>query len=87
MDRNQNAQLGACTYLMHMLLEEMERRQEGFVRTTIARVVQDHAGIPEDAPDKLFVDSVFSEVLNILRRADPANALPELPPAPRPRTS
>lgn len=86
-DRNQNAQLGACTYLMHVLLEEMERRQGGFLRTTIQHVVNDHAGIPADVPDKPFVDSVFAEILNMLRRADSASALPEIPPAPKPRTT
>jgi hypothetical protein len=80
---NQNAQLGACTYLVHVLLEEAERSRNGFVRTTIERVMRDHQGLPADVPDRSFVDSVLAETLNILRRADPAT-LPELPPAPRP---
>jgi hypothetical protein len=81
-----NAQLGACTYLLHVLLEEAERRQSGFIRNTVDRVLKDHEGIPPDVPDKAFVDSVLSEALSILRRAS-AGALPELPPAPRPRST
>jgi hypothetical protein len=83
----QIAQLGACTYLMHVLLEEAERRQSGFIRKTLDRVVKDHEGIPSDLTDKPFVDAVFAETLRMLQRADPASTLPELPPAPRPRTT
>ncbi|SCK51732.1 Cupin-like domain-containing protein [Variovorax sp. HW608] len=86
-ERNQSAQLGASIYLLHALLEQAERQQGGFVRATIERVLKDHAGIPGDAPDKPFVDAVFSEILDMLRRADPAGALPEMPPAPRPRAA
>ncbi|MBO9649094.1 MAG: hypothetical protein J7605_11315 [Variovorax sp.] len=83
-ERNQSTQLGACTYLLHLLLEDAERRQRGFVRATIEHVLRDHAGIPEDVPDRPFVDALFSEILDMLRRVDPASALPEMPPAPRP---
>lgn len=86
-ERNQTTQLGTCTYLLHVLLQEAERRQNGFVRETIENVLKDHASIPADAPDRRFVDALFSEILDTLRRADPASALPELPPAPRPRAT
>ena len=33
-DPVQNTQLGACTYLLHVLLREAEQRQSGFVRAT-----------------------------------------------------
>ena len=84
-DRNQNAQVGATAYLLHQLLQEAERQNRGFIDKVIEGAVDDHKGIPADIPDKPFVDAVFAEALQILRRSQAAFELPELPPAPRPR--
>lgn len=81
----QNAQAGAMAYVLHALLQEAERKNSGFIGRLIEAAVDDHKGIPADVPDKPFVDAVFAETLQMLRRAQASPELPELPPAPRPR--
>ena len=79
-----HAQAGACAYLLHVLLQDAERRQAGFIGAVIAGVVRDHQSIPADIPEKSLVDAIFTETLRILRHANEPFGPPALEPAPRP---
>ncbi|WP_077000861.1 hypothetical protein [Variovorax sp. KK3] len=79
-----HAQSGACAYLLHVLLQEAERRQSGFIGGVIDGVVNDHRSIPGNLPEKPLVDAIFGETLRILRHANEPFGPPALEPAPKP---
>ncbi|WP_265923276.1 hypothetical protein [Cupriavidus nantongensis] len=62
----QDPRLGACCYLLHLLLQRTELGQPGFLDQLIAGVAADRDGMAQDAPGREDALPVFDEALRML---------------------
>ncbi|BDB24322.1 hypothetical protein Tamer19_16250 [Cupriavidus sp. TA19] len=65
----QDPRLGACAYLLHLLLQRAEASQPGFLDDLIRGVAADRAGMP-DVPEREQALPVFDEALRMLEFAN-----------------
>jgi len=65
----QDPRLGACCYLLHMLLQRTEMTRPGFLDQLIRGVTADRDGMPQDAPGREDALLVFEETLRMLTSA------------------
>lgn len=69
MPSSQDPRLGACVYLLHMLLQRTEATRPGFIDQMIRGVTADRDALPADAPGRDEALPVFDETLRILTLA------------------
>ncbi|UDM48892.1 hypothetical protein [Cupriavidus sp. MP-37] len=62
----QDPRLGACCYLLHLLLQRTELAQPGFLDQLIAGVTVDRDGMAQDAAGREAALPVFDEALRML---------------------
>jgi hypothetical protein len=60
----------ACVYILTCMLQRLEIVQPGYLAELISGVESDRSQLPADLPDRENLDSVFSETLTILKRAE-----------------
>ncbi|WP_354686573.1 hypothetical protein [Cupriavidus necator] len=70
MTSSQDPRLGACVYLLHMLLQRTEATRPGFIEQMIRGVAADRDAMPADAPGRAEALPVFEETLRILTLAN-----------------
>ncbi|CAG2132945.1 hypothetical protein [Cupriavidus numazuensis] len=61
--------LGACAYLLHMLLQRAEQRQPGLLDELIGGVTADRDAVRAQAAAPAGVEAVFAETLRMLEVA------------------
>lgn len=66
---NVSSQLSACAYLLVMLLQRLEGRQQGVIDELRQAVDRDLSAIPESEPDRPLAERTFQETLRILEIA------------------
>lgn len=65
----QDPRLGACVYLLHMLLQRAEATRPGFLDQLIRGVTADRDAMPDNAPGREAALPVFEETLRMLTQA------------------
>lgn len=68
MNSSQDNQIGACVYILHMLLQRLESERPGMLKDLATGIATDRAAAGDTASGKE-VDGVFSEALRIVNLA------------------
>ncbi|MFJ1254907.1 hypothetical protein [Cupriavidus sp. CuC1] len=70
MTQLQDPRLGACVYLLHLLLQRAEQREPGSLDDLLRGVRADRAGLPPDIAGHDETLHVFDEALRMLSLAN-----------------
>lgn len=66
MNSSQDHQVGACVYILHMLLQRLESERPGMLKDLATGIAADRAAAGDTVSGK---DGVFSEALRIVNLA------------------
>lgn len=64
-----SAQVAACSYLLVMILQRLDKQQKGLIGKLVAGVEADRRAIPTHAHGREFVKQIIDETLTILYQA------------------
>ena len=70
MTPSQDPRLGACAYLLHLLLQRAEHERPGSLDELLRGVQADRAGLPPDMAGQAETLRVFDETLRMLGLAN-----------------
>ncbi|MBO4120680.1 hypothetical protein J5T34_08005 [Cupriavidus gilardii] len=73
------ARLGACGYILHMLLQRVEQQQPGLLDELIRGVTADRDSVQAQAVGNAQSDDVFAEALRMLSLANDQRKLQSQP--------
>ena len=69
-ETHMNAKVDACSYILIMLLQRLEKLQPGLLNEMIAGVEGDRSAIPSGIANGEHIDAIFEETLRMLRQAN-----------------